>query len=155
MKPLTIKTYGMKFLFIVLLLPFLSIGQKLALLDRSFQQPIKITDTFTMEQASMGALAVYFNDMPSIISTMQSLIKNINEGAIKEGALDVPMGSSLCVVRTRKIGRVSMHNIVLTTKVNGLRTVFTIANQETHKKTLQRLTMFLDYLRNNASVMEK
>src|SRR5215216_5692844 len=62
-------------LLILFFVPLLSTGQKLALIDRNFHQPISIADTITMEEATRGVVPVYSKDIYSVINTIQWLIK--------------------------------------------------------------------------------
>jgi hypothetical protein len=144
------------FLLILIFVPFLSRGQKLALIDRSFHQPIGIADSVSMEEVAKGILPVYYKDMPSIISAMQWLLKYMGDNKVhKEEILDLKVGDSKCIVQTKKNGSTNRYHIVLNSKTTGFKTSIVLVAHETNKRATQRIAMFMDYLRNNASVMEK
>jgi hypothetical protein len=145
----------MKCHFLVLfLLPAFANAQKLLLLDRNFQEPISIVDTITMEKATKGGLAIYARDINTILSSMQKLIKYVDDGKMrKEEVFDLKMGNSKCIVKTEKTGSNSNYNIVLNTNTGNFKTAFVLVAHETNKRAVQRLTMFMDYLQNNLSVL--
>ena len=144
----------MKSLLLILLFsPLLSIGQKLVLIDRNFQQPLSIIDTITMEQATKGALPLYFKDLRSVISTMEWLIKEINSGKNNNKSFHLKIGNSKCIVKAENNGSRNIYNIVLNTNTGSFKTSIVLASHETSKRAAQRLSIFMDYLKNNIAAV--
>ena len=126
----------------------------MVLLDRNLQQPASIVDSITLDKAAKGTIAIYAKDVPAILSSIQSLIKYVDDRRVdEEKTFDLEMGSSKCVVKTEKNGSVNTYNIVLNTNTRNFKTAFVLVSHQTNKRAVQRLTMFMDYLRNNVSAM--
>ena len=129
-------------------------AQKLMLLDRHFVEPVTIEDTITPEQAGNGTLPIYLKDINSVISTMEWLVKYMTADKLnKEEFFDLKMGNSKCIVRTEKNGHSNKYNIVLNTMTNSLKTYIVLVAWEGNKRAIQRLNIFMDYLKNNSSIM--
>jgi hypothetical protein len=142
----------MKYLLILLaIFPLFVNAQKMMVLDRSLQQPISIVDVISMDEATKGAIAIYAKDMKTIQTSIQALIKHI-VNRDKQESFDLEMGNSKCVVKIDKHGTVN-YNIVLNTNTGDFKTAFVLVAHESEKRAVQRLTMFLDYLRNNLAVI--
>ena len=142
----------MKYLSMLLIFfPFSVNAQKMIVLDRSLQQPLSIVDGISMDEATKGAIAIYAKDMKTIQTSIQALIKHI-VNRDKQESFDLEMGNSKCVVKIDKHGTVN-YNIVLNTNTGDFKTAFVLVAHESEKRAVQRLTMFLDYLRNNLAVI--
>ena len=145
-------------LLIVFFSPFLGKTQKLFLIDRNFYHPIRIADSISMDQASKGFLPVYHKDLQVVSQQMQWLIKHMISpaGINMEESFILKMGNSNCIVTTEKNRRVDKYTIVLNTEMDNMKTSIVLASGEPSKRALQRVTIFMDYLRNNSSLfMEK
>ena len=143
----------MKYLLILLIFfPFSVNAQKMIALDRSLQQPLSIVDGISMDEATKGAVAIYVKDVVTIQASIQLLIKHL-VNRDKQESFDLEMGNSKCVVKIEKHGAVNNYNIVLNTNTGNFKTAFVLVAHESEKKAVQRLTMFLDYLRNNLAVI--
>jgi hypothetical protein len=145
----------MRSLFIVaFLFPLFANTQKLVLLDRNFHHPVNIVDSISMEEAAKGAVAVYAKDINSLFVFIQGLIKYVADGKTdKEEVFDLNAGHSKYVVKTEKTGSTNHYNIVLNTDTGNFKTAFALVSHQSNKRAVQRLTMFMDYLRNNISVL--
>lgn len=142
------------FLLFLFFASFTGNAQQLVLVDRNFQLPLKVTDTITVEQVSKGLMPIYFKDVYTVITSMERLVKYMNAGKMnKEDILDLKMGNSICVVQTEKTGRLNTYNIVLNTMTSKLKTHMVLAASEPNKRAVQRLNIFMDYLKNNSPVI--
>ena len=142
------------FLLFLFFASFTGNAQQLVLVDRNFQLPLKVTDTITVEQVSKGLMPIYFKDVYTVITGMERLVKYMNAGKMnKENLLDLKMGNSMCVVKTEKTGRMNTYNIVLNTMTSKLKTHMVLAASEPNKRAVQRLNIFMDYLKNNSPVI--
>ncbi len=142
------------FLLLLFFFPFVSKAQKFALIDRNFYQPINLVDTFTMEQASKGLLSVYYKDIRSIMEGMQWLVNYLNAPKINpEKSFVLKMGNSKCFVKAEKNARINSYNVVFNTEIENIKTSIILAANESTKRAIQRVTIFMDYLGNNASMV--
>ena len=145
----------MKTLLLILFsLPFFCKAQKLILIDRNFYQPIGLADSISMEQVSQGLLPVYYKDLQAVNQQMQWLIKQMISpaGIDMEEPIILKMGSSNCIVSAEKNRRIDKYTIILNTEMNNIKTSIILASGEPNKRALQRLTIFMDYIRNNSSL---
>jgi hypothetical protein len=140
------------FLMFLFFAPFLGYGQKLALIDRNFYHSIDLSDTITLEQASRGTLPIYNKDISSVIEAVEWLADytaKINE----QKSFVIKTGNSECIVTTGKEGRSNTYTIVLNTDTGNFKTSILIVDNETNKRATQRLSIFLDYLKNNSAAL--
>jgi hypothetical protein len=143
----------MKYLSMLLIfLPFFLNAQKMIAFDRSLQRPLSIVDGISMDEATKGAVAIYVKDVATIQASIQLLIKHL-VNRDKQESFDLEMGNSKCVVKIEKHGAVNNYNIVLNTNTGDFKTAFVLVAHESEKKAVRRLTMFLDYLRNNLAII--
>lgn len=135
-------------------LPLIVNAQKLALIDRKFEQSITIVDTVTGDQLTKGSLPVYEKDIATVIELMQRLAKKISsdEAATLE-SFDIKMGNSKCIVNSEKIGSRYNYNVVLNTSMQNFKTSILLADHEPNKRAAQRINIFVDYLRNNMAAI--
>lgn len=142
-------------LIVAFLFPFFTVSaQKLVLLDRNFHRPLSIVDSITIQEAAKGAVAVYVKDINSIFASIQKLIKYVGDRKVdEEEVFGVDAGHTTCVVKTTKTSGTNYYHIVLNTDTENFKTAFTLVSNKTNKRAVQRLTMFMDYLRNNISVI--
>ena len=140
------------FLIFLFFAPFFGNAQKLALIDRNFYHPIDIADTITFEQASKGALPIYHKDISSIIEAVEWLADyaaKINE----QESFAIKTGNSECIVTTGKEGRLNTYTFILNTDTGNFKTSILLVDNETNKRATQRLSIFLDYLKNNSAAL--
>jgi hypothetical protein len=140
------------FLIFLFFAPFLGNGQKIVLIDRSFHHSIDIADTITLEQASKGTLPIYNKDISSVIEAVESLVDytaKMNE----QKSFVIKTGDSECIVTTAKEGRLNTYTIVLNTDTGNFKTSILLVDNETNKRATQRLSIFLDYLKNNSAAL--
>jgi hypothetical protein len=142
------------FLILLFILPFFAGAQKLVLLDRNLLQPAIVIDSISINEATKGAIAIYAKDVHAILSSVQRLVRYVDdEKKDEKKVFDLEMGNSKWIVKTEKIGPINNYNIVLNTNTGNFRTAFLLVSHEPGKIAAQRLTMFMDYLRNNISIM--
>ena len=140
------------FLMFLFFAPFFSNAQKLALIDRNFLRPIDVADTITLEQASKGTLPIYHKDISSVIEVVEKLTDyagKINE----QESFVIKTGNSECIVTTGKEGKLNTYTIILNTDTGNFKTSILLVDNETNKRATQRLSIFLDYLKNNSAAL--
>ena len=150
-----IKIRIMKTLLLILFFsPLFCTAQKLLLIDRNFYHPVVMADSISLGQALKGLVPVYFKDLRAVSQGMQWLIKQMtNAGIEMEESFTLKMGNSNCIITTEKNRRVDKYSIVLNTEMNNLKTSIVLASGETKKRAMQRVAIFMDYLRNNSSLL--
>jgi hypothetical protein len=132
--------------------PFFGNGQKLVLIDRNFHHPIVIADTITLEQASKGTLPIYNKDVSSVIEAVERLVDYTGKINEQESFVN-KTGNSECIITTEKEGRLNTYTIVLNTDTGNFKTSILLVDSETNKRATQRLSIFLDYLKNNSAAL--
>ena len=141
------------FFYLVLFLSLEARAQKALLLDRGFFQPVQVVDSVGMKQVTMGFMPVYAEDAASVLSQLKWLMTHINKNTPElKGLLELNAGRSCWIVRVQHNGGRKKYTIVLSTKFGLFETYAVIASNEYSKRTLQRLAIFADYLRNNGAL---
>ena len=136
-------------------IPLLSTAQKIAVIDRNFYEPITMMDVLTTEIATKGALIVYQIDIALVIKGLEDLRKEISFGKkLPDDFRNMKFGNTSCIVITEKAGKNYRHNIILNTNSQNIKTSILIAHNEPNKRALQRLNIFIDYLKHNWSAIE-
>jgi hypothetical protein len=140
-------------LFLLSFIPLFSSAQKLALIDRNFYEPITMVDTMTSAAATEGGLAVYQKDIPMVIERLEQLTKDLGSNRLAPQTHNITLGNSSCIVITEKKGNQYIHHIMFNTTSENIKTSILLVDREANKRTLQRLTIFIDYLKNNISAL--
>ena len=140
-------------LFLLSFIPLFSSAQKIALIDRNFYEPITMVDTITGAAAIEGGLAVYQKDMSMVIKALEQLARDLGSNRLVPQTHNIRLGNSSCVVVTEKKGNQYSHHIMFNTTSENIKTSILLVDREANKRTLQRLTIFIDYLKNNTSAL--
>lgn len=146
----------MRVVFVIfILLPFLAAAQKAILIDRGLKQPVVLTDSVTFDQMAEGFMPIFFNDIDSLLATIDGLRKYIDTGKPNDEKVEeIRFGNSRCVVATKLQGAANKYRIIIGTTVDGLNTSMVLVAGEVNKKALQRLSIFADYLKNNRAIVK-
>ena len=146
----------MKTVFLIVFLsPVFAMAQKVVLIDRNFYHSVTTADSISMEQVSSGLLPVYYKDLQAVSQQMQWLIKHLISPATinMDESFVLKMGSSSCIVTIENNRRVDRYTIVLNSEINYVKTSVVLASGEPNRRALQRVAIFVDYLRNNSSLL--
>lgn len=139
-------------LLLLFFIPLLSKAQKIAVIDRNFYEPIAMMDVLTIEVATKGGLIVYQKDIAMVIEGLELLARKLSYGKkLPDNFSEMKFGNTSCIVTTEKAGKNYSHNIVLHTSSQNIKTSILLADNESGKRALQRLNIFLDYLKHNSS----
>jgi len=131
-------------------IPLLSSAQKIAVIDRNFYEPIAMMDALSTEVAAKGGLIVYQKDITMVIEGLEQLAKKLSYAKKLPAEFnDIKFGNSRCIVITKKLGSKYTHIISLSTSSQNIKTSILLADGETNRRALQRLYIFIDYLRHN------
>ena len=142
----------MKLLLLMLFLPFSIHAQKLLLLDRSLIEPTTFANNISLEQLSKGSFPIYYNDVDPLLSVADQFLKDRNlNGLGKFASKEVKVGQTFFFTHMTSTGD---YRIVLRTKCDNMVSSIVVANESTRKKAFQRLSIFIDYLKNNIAALE-
>ena len=145
-----------RILLLLFLVPLLSSAQKIAVIDRHFYEPIAMMDVLTTEVATKGGLIVYQKDIAPVIEGLEQLARKLSSGTkLTDNFGEMKFGNTSCIVTTKKAGRRYTHNIVLNTNSQNIKTSIHLADDEPNKRAVQRLNIFIDYLKHNLSAIKK
>ena len=138
-------------LLFILLVPLAGSAQKFALLDRDFKRPVVITDTLTSVIGSDRRFPVYIKDIDSLILFTEQLARNIYAGKTYEDqTVYSAVGSSWFLAHREKLRSVNKYYITLNTRANNIgSSMELVSNFDGNRAALQKIYIFLDYLRNN------
>lgn len=138
-------------LFLLLAISRFAVAQDIALIDRHFKNPMSVTKKLTVEQLSGKQFPVYIADLDSVIRLTETLSEYINAGIVHEPDMQIfQVGSSHFAINTERKGVYNMYSIFLSTKAGNVgASIELVKRGDGNKKAVQRLQVFLDYLKNN------
>jgi hypothetical protein len=138
-------------LLFLMLLPLVATAQKIALIDRGFKKPVQFTDSATMDHMFENFFPVYVRDIGAILKKTEWLIAQIDTGS-KQPSIDneISVGNSTFVYASSGMQNNARHQLVLATRTSGLSTSVKLFEfNDSRKRSIQRLLIFSDYVRNN------
>lgn len=147
----------MKALIFSLLFPIFCSAQQIVLLDRGFKEPMRVTNTITTGDLLKGWFPIHIKDVDSIVKKVAWFQKYINTGQRHENeSIVMNVGNTNFISQVEKQGNSNNYYIVLnTTTGNYGATMLLVKKRDSKKRALQKLNIFIDYLRNNMSVLEE
>jgi hypothetical protein len=145
----------MKILFLLLCIPFAMQAQKIALVDREFKSPIIFMDSVAHAETYQDRFPIYINDMDVVLKTTERLARYINTGRQHDaGEQSFTTGKSRFLAQTEKTGHSNRYRIIINTRTGSMGTSLTLVNQDDgQRKAVQKLNIFVDYLKNNLSAL--
>ena len=142
-----------KLLFLFCILPLLSVAQKYALIDRDFRKPIVLTDN--LQDRMDGAFIIHKKDATAIIQKLETFTKLYQHRLQPNDRSYIEVGNSNFVMYKEKDTKYHGLMIVLNTRAANIGSSLELVHLEDgNRLALQKLLVFLDYLRNNKVVME-
>ena len=144
-------------LFILLIVAKTAVAQEIVLLDRSFRKPIAVTQNVTAAQLQDRKFPIYVTDLDSVIKIIENLANHINTGAVHEGGTQMlAVGHSQFSITTYNKQNYNNYSIHFSTQSGDLGASVKLVKQEDNtRKAVQRLRIFLDYLKNNQHILEQ
>jgi hypothetical protein len=139
---------------LLLLLPLFCGAQEIALLDRHFKEPVRLSGALTSETL-YHSFPVHRADLDSVIRITENLLSALHSSKPpKDNNLFLQAGHSLFAIRTWNAGAHSTHSVVLSTLLgNKGATLALVSENDGTKKAARKLLVFLDYLKNNRPVL--
>lgn len=142
----------MKAVFLLLLsLPFYAGAQQLVLIDKQLKNPITVVQQVNGERLNGRLFPVYGTDLDSIMLVTNWFIQQLDDSRLAPSESTIKtVGQSRFIAQASSNGNVQYYTIQLITRTGNEGYVFElINNKDGHKKRVQKLRTFLDYLRNN------
>lgn len=138
-------------IFLLSFLPVTTIAQDMLLLDRNFRSPVEVVNADTDSNVEGQLFPLYNADLDSIITFTQELItqfdisRNVpSESYIKQ------FGHSYFIAQASQNGTLTQYYIRLITRSGNTNYAIRLIDKEDgQKRRVQKLKVFLDYLRNN------
>ncbi len=147
----------MKSLIISLIFPVFCSAQQVVLLDRAFKEPIRVTNAITTDDLLKGWFPIHIKDVDSIIKKVNWFQKYIDTGQRHENeSIIMNVGNTNFISQVEKQGNSNNYYIVLNTTTGNIgSTLLLVKKRDGKKSALQKLNIFIDYIRNNMSVLEQ
>jgi hypothetical protein len=150
----------MKSIFLFLFVVFSSItliGQKYALIDRSFKKPILFTDSVTIGQVSSNYFPVNVNDIDTLLANIEYLkdqLKSIQRAKFKSYKLG--SGNTFVNVTTVPHAYGDSYDILFLTSVHNINAEYLVAtNKDLNKRAIKKLNAFGSYVKSDKSLVIK
>lgn len=140
-------------LLLLMLFPAVLTAQQIALIDRNFKRPLEFTDSATMEHLFDGYFPVYVRDLNLVLQKATWIFKYIDTGKPNtDVSSDIPAGNSRFFYQAVNLPKITRQQLVLSTQTNSLgSSIKLIHPADPKKRALQKLNVFMDYVKNNIS----
>lgn len=141
------------FLFFLCLF-FNSYGQRVALMDKKFKQPILFTDSVTVEQVAKTYLPVYVKDFDTLDANLRYLEEMLSKPQrSKMGGFELRSGNTTISVTKVPMAYADRFNIIMKSEGQYITTLFTLSDaQSSNNKGLDRIKEMRKYIRQNKSL---
>ena len=141
----------------LLLVIFLtSYSQQVALLDRSFKQPVTYTDSPTITMIEKGAFPLFVEDAGKLIEAMDWFLKNMNSTAPEMIATqELQWGNTGLYIHMQHSGRYKKYQLVLKTTMKNISTSLVLIDEEDpYPSAVERLGHITAYIKNNLALLK-
>lgn len=137
---------------VILTLP--ASAQKVALLHRSFRQPIVYTDSITVEQVSTGYFPLQVDNVDTFYANLKYLHDMLStRQRAKMESFELHAGNSIIITDRVPMAYGDRYNILAKTKVAEVEAQMRLSNQEEpNKKSAKRIKRLMDYISKNKSL---
>lgn len=147
----------MKSLLFILIFPVFCSAQQIVLLDRNFKEPMRIASAITKDDLLKGWFPIHIKDVDSVIKKVSWFQKYIDTGQQHENeSIVMNAGNSNFITQVEKQGHTNNYYVVLNTTTSDFgATMLLVKKRDGKKRALQKLNIFIDYVRNNMSILEE
>jgi len=144
-------------LFIYLFLLKTAAAQEIALLDRSYRNPLTVTQDLTAGQLMNRCFPVYTTDIDALIAVANTLANDINTGAVQQPEMKrVTVGNSTVAITTQRSGASNTYGVILITVAGNKGATMELVKPGVGNRTaVKQLRIFLDYLKNNKHIIKQ
>jgi len=142
-------------IFLILIFTlFDSYGQRIALLDKKFKQPIVFTDSLTVEQVSKVYLPIYVKDFDTLDANLAYLEEMLSKPQrSKMVGFELRSGNTSITITKVPMAYADRFNIILKSEGQSITTLFTLSDaQSSNNKGLDRIKDMRKYIRQNKSL---
>ena len=145
-------------LFILLLFTSISsYAQSIALMDRSFKEPVSYTDSITTNMVEKGAFPLFVKDAAKLINFLNWFSKNINSTHPEEiPTQELQWGNLQVYMHTAYSGHYKKYQLVLKTIVAGMSTSLVLVDaNDSYPLAIEKLDRSTAYIRNNLALLKE
>jgi len=147
----------MKKLFLVLSFsPLISLGQKIALINRDFKQPIIYTDSVTVQQISSGLFPVSVENFDTLYANLDyiySMLKIRQRSKMK--SFELHSGSTIIIVKRVPFAYGDRYSSTAKTKIGEMESVFNLTPVDhSNAKNANRIEMLMKYMKENKDLFK-
>jgi hypothetical protein len=141
-------------LALMTLLSLSTYGQKVALLDRKFKQPIVFTDSLTVEQVKTAYLPIPVKDFDTLDANLKYLEQMLSKAQrAKMGGFELRAGNTSIAVSRVPMAYADRYRITLRSESNGITSLYTISDANSpNSKALDKIKELRTYIRRNNSL---
>jgi len=140
----------MKYLFAYCLLiaSFRGVGQKVAMLDTHFQQPIVLTQKDSLERINRGIISIEVKDLDTFYANLNYVEAVLSKPQDpKLSSFELHAGSSVIVVTRMDMVNDDRYNISIRSNINDLTSRYILANgSEPNREVKYRIKDLKNYL---------
>jgi hypothetical protein len=129
-------------------------GQRVALMDKKFKQPILFTDSLTVEQVTKVYLPVYVKDFDTLDANLRYLEEMLSKPQrSKMGGFELRSGNTSISVMKVPMAYADRFNIIMKSEGQSITTLFTLSDANfPNSKGLDRIKDMRNYIQKNKSL---
>lgn len=139
------------------MLPLFGKAQSIALVDRDFKRPMTLTQTLSIAQLAGRHFPIQTADLDSVIEVTATLARQIADRTAPEAEMQViTAGKSRFAITIQKAGNYNTYRVLLSTVSGNLGASLELVNgRDNNYSAVQKLYIFLDYLKNNIHLINR
>lgn len=139
------------------MLPLFGKAQSIALVDRDFKRPMTLTQTLSIAQLAGRHFPIHTADLDSVIEVTATLARQIADRTAPESEMQViTAGKSKFAITIQKAGNYNTYRVLLSTMSDNLGASLELVNdRDNNYSAVQKLYIFLDYLKNNIHLINR
>jgi hypothetical protein len=146
----------MKKVLLLLLLPMITSGQKIALINRDFKQPIIYTDSITVQQISSGLFPVSvenFDTLYANLTYIHSMLEVRQRSKMK--SFELHSGSTIIAVKSVPFAYGDRYLSIAKTKIGEIESVFYLTRADlSNAKNANRIETLMKYMKANKDLFK-
>ncbi len=141
-------------LIIVCLFAFGANGQKIALLDKVFKQPILFTDSLTVQQVKKNYFPIGSKDFDTLYANLTYIEEMLSKRQrAKMESFELRAGNTRMKIERVPMAYGDRYRIVFNTSINEVNSVYTFSNGEDgNKDVVENVKKLKKYMKTNQSL---
>ena len=145
-----------KILLLFSFFPLIGFGQKIALLNRDFKQPIIYTDSVTVQQISSGLFPVSVENFDTLYANLDyihSMLKKIQRSKMK--SFELHAGTTIINIKRVPFSNGDRYLANATTKINEIESTFNLTPvDKSNARNADRIKRLMDYMKTNKDLFK-